>query len=89
MDDVDDVSTGGSVLFEKRGDDFAGLGDVGYFEFTVCVFVLSVDDDEGAVGGGCLGGLDTKEVSEGGGRHCGEVYVCVDLCVYVYVDLCV
>lgn len=69
VDDVHDVFAGcvagGTVAFEEGGDVFAGGGDVDGFQLARGVFVLGVDDYEGAVGGGGGAGVDAYEVSEG------------------------
>lgn len=74
MDDVHDVlpglSAGRAVSFEEGGDVFACGAYVDGFQLSGCVFVLGVDDYEGAVGGGGSAGVDAYEVSEaGGGAH--------------------
>lgn len=47
--DVNDLSISIAVLLQKRGDDLARRGRVGALQLALGVFVLSIDDDEGAV----------------------------------------
>lgn len=51
VDDVHDAAAGAAVLLQQGGDGFAGGRDVGHGQLALGVFVLGVDDDEGAVGG--------------------------------------
>lgn len=51
---VNDLPIALTVLLQKRGDDFSRGGRVGALQLAFGVFVLSVDDDECAVGdAGC------------------------------------
>lgn len=70
VNNVDNLSIALAVLLKQRGNDLARGCCVGALQFAFCVFVLSVNDDESAVGNAGSRWLHADELAERGcGRH--------------------
>lgn len=64
MHHMDDFAIGVSVLLQQRRNCLATAGRVGALELSFCVFILRINNDEGAVFGRCCRGLHTDQLAE-------------------------
>lgn len=59
------AATGVSITLEQIGDGFSGLIDILDLQLALCVFILSINDNQCAIIRGCSRWLHANDAAEG------------------------